>query len=567
MSNIGVFTNFRHVNLTRNRYLRGGEWAITDANLEFGDLRPFASPRKVCDVPETAKTLYPIPDCCCLTFDQCADPVHGFCATQHFYLRDGILRQADEDELCAGESCRAGVPLPEAPQVTSSCSAEQCDGVGMSYVITWVTTHAGIEVEGSPSRPSDTVAVNGHIPNATVSWDLPPEDFCITSVRVYRVESEFEDGTTNMPIEGSEYVLVGEFDPMTGQILDDVPTHETLYPLTTSHPMRFQAADNLVSLTRTEDGIVVADKHHVYISLPGQPMFTFDGVVQVEDEIQVIRAIGNVIFVITDNRPVRIEFKHTEGVMSINRTTQHRHLPLRSRASVSVYGSEVYWASEHSLMVWSIAGYGADIKDALRGVFNREQYHRFHAESIVGTAYEYGYLMYSKKVGYSFMIEQVGSDQPTVMPITYVKPDIISTTYAGKLLYKQNGCMVEWDYRRDICDHEDIFSSERSPDCQPWHARLQFISTGKNRFKVARVEWDNRTAPSVTFRLHEAHYGNDSDITGEYEVINSRGFGICGYTSADNHYVSMESCGIVHEVRIATAFADLVGRSNQDIVG
>ena len=567
MSSLAVFTNFRHVNLTRNRYLRPGEWAITDANLEYGDLRPFAPPRKVCDVPSTAKTLYPLPDCCCLTFDECADPVHGFCQEQHFYLQGGQLRQATETELCIGDSCLAGIPLPPAPIADGTCDPEHCDGVGVSYVVTWVTTHAGVEVEGSPSRPSNIVPSNGHIPNTTVRWAMPPDGYCITSVRLYRVEAEFEDGTTNMPIEGAEYVLVAEFDTDTMMFADDVPTAETSYPLTTSHPMRYAAPDGLVSLTRTEDGVAVADSHQVYISLPGQPMFTLDAIVQVEDEIRVIRAIGNVIFVLTDHRPVRIEFKHTEGVMSINRTTQHRNVPLHSRASVSVYGSELYWASEHSLMVWSIAGYGSDIKDALKGVFNREMYHRLHSRSIVGTAYEYGYLLHSKKVDYSFMIESMGSDQPTVMPITYVKPDIITTTYSGKLLYKHGSCMIEWDYRRDICDGEDLFSPERSADCMPWSAKFQFDSTGKNRFKVARIDWDNRTAASVEFRLHEVHYGNDSDITGQYQVINSRGFGICGYTSADNHYASMESCGIVHEVRLATAFADLVGRSNQDIVG
>ena len=567
MSNLAVLTNFRHVNLTRNRYLRPGEWAITDANLEYGDLRPFAPPQKVCDVPETDNTLYPLPGCCCLTLPGCADPVHGFCGEQHFFLNDGRLHQATEEELCASESCLAGVPVPEAPVVTSTCDPTSCDGVGYSYVVTYVSIHAGIEVESSPSYPSPTVPSNGHIPDSMITLPEPPDGYCIYKKRVYRTESEFEDGTTNMPIEGAEYVLVAEVDDTTMAMVDDLPTSETTYPLTTSHPSRFQAPPNLVSLTRTEDGLAVADSHHVYISLPGQPMFGFDGVVQVEDEIEVIRAIGNTIFVLTNNRPVRIEFKHTDSIMSIDRTTMHRNLPLRSRASVSVYNTELYWASEHSLMVWSIAGYGADIKDAARGVFTREQYHRLHPESIVGSAYEYGYMLYSKKTDYSYMIESIGTDQPTVMPITYIKPEVMTTTYGGILLYRNGSCLFEWDYRRDICNDEDIFSPERSQDCMPWTAKLQYDSTGKNRFNVARVEWDNRTASHVDFTLHEIHHGNDSDITGQYKVISSRAFGICGYTSADNHYMTLKSCGIVHEVRLATAYADIVGRSNQDIVG
>ena len=560
-------TNFREVNLTRNRYLRPGEWAITDANMEHGDLRPFASPQKVCDAVPNTKVLYPLPECCCLSFQECADPVKGFCYEQHFFLEDGFLRQGTEEELCEGLSCLAGPSIPNQPLATASCSGTQCDGHGVSYVRTFVSTHAGVDTESSPSRPSTIVVGQGETPNIQVVWtDTAPEDRCITAQRIYRVESDYEDGTTSMPVDGAEWMLVAELEPDVLEFFDDVPTAETTYPLTTSHPMRYAAPQELVSLTRTEDGIAVADNNRVFISMPGQAMFTFDAVVQVEDNIQAIRAIGNIIFVITDNYPVRIEYKHAEGLMNINRTTTYKHMPLRSRASLSTYATEVYWASEFMLARWSIAGYGADIKDALGGVFTREQYKRLHPASIVGTAHEFGYLLHSKKLDYSFLIENIGTDSPSLMPITYVKPDVVTLTKSGKFLYTQGNCVIEWDYRRDICDDSDLFDPERSTDCQPWSARLQFETTGKNRFKVARVSWDNRTAAYVDFSVYEGHHGVDS-LLANYEVISSRGFGICGYTSADDHYVKMTSCGIVHEVRLATAFADLVGRSNQDIVG
>ena len=568
MSELAVFKNFREVNLTRNRYLRPGEWAITDANLEHGDLRPFKAPCKVCDVSPTAMTLYPQPECCCLTMEQCADPVVGFCKDQHLFLEDGCLHTASIEELCVGDACAAGTPLGPTPTLEPNCNPEDCDGVAVSYVMTLVTENAGIQIEGSPGHPAGPVPSNGHIPNVTVSWPVPDVgDHCVVAINLYRVESEFEDGSTNMPIEGAEWVLVGTFDPTSGTFTDVVPSSETTLPLTTSHPKRFPAPKNLCSLTRTADGIAVADDCNVYISLPGEPMFTWDGIVQIDHTIRLIRAIGNTIFVLTDKYPVRIDYKHTDGMMSIERTVYHRHLPLRSRGGVSVYGEDLYFPSEHSMMVWSTSGYGADIKDAFRGVFTQEQYHRLHPESIVGVAYEYGYFFTSKKVPYSFMVGGIGTERPTLMPITYVDADTMTLSCEGKLVYRTGTCLFEWDYRRDICDESDLFDPERSiSKCFPFTAKLQYDSTGKNRFKVARVEWDYRTGTHVDFSIHEAHHGNDS-LLGEYEVINCRGFGICGYTSNPHHYVTVSSCGIVHEVRLATAFADLVGRSNQDIVG
>ena len=68
---------------------------------------------------------------------------------------------------------------------------------------------------------------NGHIPDVTVTWSAPDVgDHCVVAINLYRVESEFEDGSTNMPIEGAEWVLVGTFDPTSGVFTDVVPSSE-----------------------------------------------------------------------------------------------------------------------------------------------------------------------------------------------------------------------------------------------------------------------------------------------------------------------------------------------------
>ena len=64
----------------------------------------------------------------------------------------------------------------------------------------------------------------------------------------------------------------------------------------------------------------------------------------------------------------------------------------------------------------------------------------------------------------------------------------------------------------------------------------------------------------------KAIFGTHTEID-SYEVFNSRGFGICGYGSAQTHWVEITGCGVVHEFRMATSYADLVSRTNQNLVG
>ena len=438
MSNLAVFNNFKPVNLLRNRYLRG-EWAIWNANLHHGDIRPFACPELMCENVPIDSDIFPvIENCCCLTLPECVTPIKGFCRGQYFWIdpTSQTLRQSTEDQLCNQKSCRAGSPVPEplisveagcegdnyddeyrqcVEQSKQECSEEKqaaddayeafmncladceneqdcgelrktwqqalttyheclrcletnctqqqapCDSITVHYVITYVTRHSGIAVESSPSRPKYAVT-NGYIPNATLTLPTPPDDYCIDSVRIYRVESDFQDGTNNMPIDGSDFVLVAEVSADTTTFIDDLESSETGYPLTTSHPMNNPAPTGVKYVARTEDGIVVADDCQVYISVSGEPQFGFDGVVSIENTIRDIQAIGNKVFVFTDYYPVLIDYRHTDGVMTVDRQTIQMNIPLRSRKSVSVYGNRIYFASEWSLYVWDTGGYGGKYK-------------------------------------------------------------------------------------------------------------------------------------------------------------------------------------------------------------
>lgn len=578
MTTTAIFNNFKQADFWRNRYTRGSSIQIRNANLHHGDIRPFSCPVKLCD-DKPFKTLYPLLSCECFGFSYLTDIVSGFCSDQHFYISaSGQLHQATESELCDnGNTCLAGAPFnPKAPAATADCDNNSCDSVGTSYVITYITEHAGIRIESAPSPASNPIAIEGHIPNSIVNWESPPTGYCIVETRLYRVESSFEDGSDSLPSEGHEYVLVQAFDPSTISFRDDVPTGKTGQPLVTYEPMAFPAPNNLIGLARTDDGIVVADKNRIYISESGKPQFTWDGVVEIEDTIIAIRAIGNTIFVFTDKKPVKLGYRHTDGVMSIDKQVIDRHLPLSSIPSLSVYDNMVYFSSTFSLYRWSTSSRGSDLNAELLQLLTSDQWKSIGSDSVCGTAHELGYMMTSDNMNYSLMIEYGSGGADTkvgthIMPIDYINPDAFGLDYQGHIVYQEDNKIYRWDYRRDDCGSFEIHDHPKVPlckqcDCCPWTAWIYVDNEGKNRFSKMRVEFDERSGDTIMVSFYLQRFGQEKKIVENMEIIKSRGFSIPKFCSSQTFMAQLKSCGIMHEVRFSTSSQELVNSSNSQVV-
>lgn len=569
MSTSATFNAFKPVNFLRSPFRREGEYELWDVNTHNGDLRPFAKPQLVCDEMPDTQTIYSLPTCCCFGFPHCAFPVKGFCHGQHFFIADSRLYQGEDVGLCSGYRCLAGVPVPPPIQATADCNLPSCDSLAHYYVMTYVSYFAGQRVESSPSYPSEAVYSNGDIPNATLQWDMPPKEWCIDSVCIYRTTAEFADGQVDLQIDGSEYALIAELPATTTSLVDDLNTPNTSYPLLTSHPMRNPAPDAIKYLTRTEDGIAVADDYNVYISLPGIPLFTLDGVVAIDDPIRMIVALGNIILVLTSRFPVIIEFKYTESIMAITRKTIKRNLPLCSIHSVSIYGSRVYFASTYSLYFFDLAGYGADTKSYIQGLLTPEQWKLINPDTVVGIACEWGYLLYSSTLGHSLMIESVGEEldtlnQASIMPISFIKAEAMALNYEGHILFTCDNNLYAWDFRRDVCRHKLYEPNSAAFEVIPYKAKFFLDNEGKNRYRAARVEWDNRTG-YVHFSMGN-HYIPQEKRLFEAKVLTSRGFALPQYKVAQAHWVEVVGTGVVHEVRLATSFAELTSQSPNQMV-
>jgi len=579
MTSTVIFNDFKAPTLWRSRFRRS-EYELWDANIHHGDVRPFACPELLCE-EYGLRSLYPLRDCDCVLLDRYdTHHIKGFCKDQHFYLRDGKLLHITSDELCedaSGNVDYAGSPTPWPPRTVENggCSEEACDVVGVSYVLTYLVEHAGIQIESAPSNPTMPISCEGDVPNVTLTFDLPTailNNYSLVSMRLYRTESTFEDGTDSMSPNGSEYVFVDELPIGTTDYVDTIPSIETGGPLTTYDPSAFPAPSrDLKALVRTADGIAVADNNRVYISLPGQPQFTFDGVVEIEDTIEDMAAIGNTIFVFTDNKPVKIGFRHTDGVMSIDRQVVERRLPLKSVRSVSAYGNKVYFSTTHSLYGWDIGGYGSDIRSDITPLLTPEQWKNLDPSSIIGTAYEFGYIFSSNTIEYSLMVEFGGDGTDTsngisIIPISYIKdPSGFALDHDGHIIYSDSTGTYRWDWMRDtgtqININDNLIPGGRNCQCCPWTLKMYFDNEGKNRFSKMRIEWDERSATHLDAKFYLKAFGAE-ELLAEFEVTSSRGFSTPKYCSSQTVCVEVSGCGIMHEIRLATSNQELVSNSN-----
>lgn len=589
MPTIAIFNNLKNIFPWQNKYMRNrGVFDIRDANLHHGDIRPFACPKVVCDEDEDLPvyhSLYPLSSCICLGYNDGRKVVKGFASNEFFYIQGGYLRNVNRRQLCDKEQvCRAGTPYqPKAPVAQSNC-VQNCSAVTVSYVITYVTeTPSGTLVEGAPSPPSSPVPISGASPNVDVSWEDAPGGFCIKAVKLYRSETDFTSGESKQNNNiGAEWILVEEFtsDPTEKKTFRDNKTVSQLgYPLLTYSPMSFPAPGDLIDIAKTTDNIVVAQKHRIFISNMGVPQFGWDGVVEIEEEILDIEAIDNVIYILTTHRPVKVRYSFDRsGVMEISKEIIERNLPLASKKSVSVYRNSIVFASTYSLYQWTSVRFGEEIHSKFNVLLSPDQWRNVQPSTVRGTCFEYGYIFYSDGLPYSLMIEFAEDGVDTVqenhiMPITYIKPQCFALDHRGHIIFYQKRKIYRWDYRDPVCPPFDPYDNIRHSvcgmcECCPWSVKFYLDNEGKNHFSHMRVEWDERSAPSLEVSFHIHEFGREIKNTDKMEIISSRGFGLpFKNVSYQSCYAHLQGCGIVHEVKLATSAQELSYGTNAAVQG
>jgi hypothetical protein len=158
------------------------------------------------------------------------------------------------------------------------------------------------------------------------------------------------------------------------------------------------------------------------------------------------------------------------------------------------------------------------------------------------------------------------------MPISYINPDVFGLDYDGHIIYREGNRMFRWDYReQSFCDDQDIQDSDKRKmcdECCPYTIHLYADSEGKNHFRGMRVEWDECSAYSLELSFRQEHFCKVDDLVTQEEplkILSSRGFNIPYFVSAQAHSARIQGCGTIHEVRFATAYADLVNEGTNNV--
>lgn len=242
-----LYQNFKGMLPRLDQHLLNEGYAdvALDVNLWHGTLKPFREKALCHTIRETTKSVF-YDECCWKEFDKCVEftRMNTSCSRQVVTGLFAYPATACSSE-CNPEWIRLGVPSPiEAPEVEvltelktpESCYAENLidaidyDRVARTYVYTYVNSCCD---EGPPSYPSEIVDVDDGGRVMVSGFNIPSAEYGITSIRIYRLASGFDQGNTNIEnftIDDkkalSEYFLVGEIGVNDGAFVDELRDYE-----------------------------------------------------------------------------------------------------------------------------------------------------------------------------------------------------------------------------------------------------------------------------------------------------------------------------------------------------
>lgn len=249
-----MYRNFKGMRPRLDTHLLGGEYAelALDVNLWHGTVKPFREKVLCHALKQTTKSVF-YDDCCWKEFDKCVEftRLNTTCNRQVVTGLFDYPATACSDE-CNPKWLRLGLPCPgEAPNVEvldpprdpTNCYSENfVDSidyarVSRSYVYTYVNRCCD---ESQPSYPSETVDVDDGGRVIVSGFNIPPMEYGVTAIRIYRLASGFDRSNTsveNVVIDDksalSEFFFVGEIPLGESNYLDELMDYELGYALET----------------------------------------------------------------------------------------------------------------------------------------------------------------------------------------------------------------------------------------------------------------------------------------------------------------------------------------------
>jgi hypothetical protein len=402
-------------------------------------------------------------------------------------------------------------------------------------------------------------------PNSLVEDFAPvPDGYGITSIGIYRLIQSHLEGQYET-VEQGEFVFVKEIPVDETSFRDVYDETSTLWPLSTYQPLRFPAPPNLIALTKVEDKIAVADLHRVYVSLPGEAMFTYDGVIEIEDEIRAIASVNNDIVVLTNRDVYHITVKTIQEGLQVSRQNYNVVINFTKTDTLSIFNKVVMFAGEDGLYLWS----DHRLVNIAQANYAPADWKHIYNGKLVGSGYAYGYLLWSEHLGHSLLFDwpidgwvNVSNAKGQVMPITFVNPvESMAVNRHGHLMYSNEDGVFDWDWRRIVCNYT-VFDQNKQAPCDwcetcDWKVVLFYNNRGKNSFRYAIIYFDERSGKPIEVTTTLMQHGYELTEAHKLQVIRSRSFRL-PYSQVGTREIMMEIIGNV------VMDAVIIASSNQE---
>lgn len=574
-----VYRNFKAPRLERTQYNRGPFVYAKDCDLRDGAIRPFRLPTAGSDDPRVG--------------------IPAFCDNTYYHVEDDLL--LNERGNLTGVPVLKSPPVVDTSLLNFSAGNDQVNlehtgvdtqsklhRVKFCYTIAFKEPSYGwVESAPSPAGEQDVPlgtsvgVVKVTVPGvATVAPNFVDKmDWSRIEYRLYVTDVIDTDLNDGQPIDltGGDWGLLEVSDTNKFDIDIAAYTQGILAVkdiLRTNDPYLYPAPFNVVDAARTEDGIVVVDRHRLYVSEPASTYFTMSGTVEIDNIVRGVAALGNTVLVMTDGFLYQVNYKHTQDGVAVDRATIKQWLPLLSKESISAWGSSVWFAATTGLYQWDTGGYGADVRNVSGQIMKQENWKAIADENVVGVAVEDGYLFYCPAVDMSYKVSRRG-DGWEMMPLTFLK--MKNPDYRDGVVYYQDyssGESMEWRmYDKDVC-YRDVpgmmYGSEVNPQIcntdsyQPYTFGLFVDEEGRSVHTVARVEFDENSADGLEFEIIDDYFGQRASRA-KVDIVSSRPVNLPSGRSNQTVVLELRGKAVVSEVRLANSRRELVNRSNRSV--
>jgi hypothetical protein len=490
------------------------------------------------------------PTCCWLTWDKCVDVVYPYTPSCPFVIvsNDGEYPKiATEEDACAGEWCRLGVPCPELAPIAQpdTTIAANRNTAYRAYRYTFVNKYGQ---EGGGSAPSQVFDCDEDGQSVTVTnFDVPDPEWCVTTIRLYRLETPYETGLENSNPQNTEYFFVDEFPVTQPFYVDTVPAIKLggpAGPNVFTNDEYLPAPADLHSLVSLENGRLAGiSGNQIWMCSPNQPHAWLIRYTKMAlDKPIALAAVASQLYCATDGRPYTIDGRNDcqgDGCQAVLRTRVP--LPCVSKRSMVADSGMIYYASTEGLV--SITGTAVRVISQTH--LSARDWQALHPNLMIG-AWRNGYYHgYSDNAGIRFRSLEGEFARPEDIIYTQLseRPQALWRADDGELYYAIGDEIYQWN------------AGDRFKDYHWRSTRIYFPR--RTTLTTAMLEW-----PKLSGRLEFTMY-TDYGAVQQRGVDESSEIRLTG--AANAAFVAFEFKGTreVAQITAGTSYAERIRAEQQ----